>query len=182
VELVLDARRGGARFELPPDRIGDLVVVADHLTVLGTSERATDLSGLTVPLRSHGGLSEQKVPLLFNRALQGSRPGACATSTMFDLALNHAAHTPRTTMIANYLQPRTQRLRARGPVVPADPAGRPLGGLVIFPKPRHSACWRASKPARRALACVIDDVRPESGRAELAAIYENFWRQHADVK
>ena len=35
--------------------------------VLGTSEARHDLSGLDVPLRSHGGISEQTVPLLMNR-------------------------------------------------------------------------------------------------------------------
>ena len=49
------------------------------------------LSGLTVPLRSHGGLSEQKVPLLFNRPLHGVAPGRRLRNfDVFDLALNHA--------------------------------------------------------------------------------------------
>jgi len=64
--------------------------VADHLTVLGTHEARHDLSGLTVPLRSHGGLSEQKVPLLFNRALHGIAPDRRLRNfDVFDLALNH---------------------------------------------------------------------------------------------
>ena len=79
------------QFELAGDRIGDLVVVGDHLTVLGTSAARHDLSGLTVPLRSHGGVSEQKVPLLFNRALQGVDPRRRLRNfDVFDLALNHA--------------------------------------------------------------------------------------------
>ncbi len=96
VEAVLTREQAAQRFELPPDRIGDLVVVADHLTVLGTRAAEHDLSGLTVPLRSHGGLSEQKVPLLFNRKLQGLAPGRRLRNfDVFDLALNHAmAATP----------------------------------------------------------------------------------------
>ena len=91
VELVLTREQAAHRFELPPDRIGDLVVVSDHLTVLGTRAADHDLSGLTVPLRSHGGLSEQKVPLLFNRKLQGLAPGRRLRNfDVFDLALNHA--------------------------------------------------------------------------------------------
>jgi phosphonoacetate hydrolase len=91
IELVLGRDEAARRFELPADRIGDLVVVADHLTVLGTSASRHDLSGLTVPLRSHGGLSEQKVPLLFNRPLQGIAPGRRLRNfDVFDLALNHA--------------------------------------------------------------------------------------------
>ncbi len=91
VEVVLTREEAVARFELAGDRIGDLVVVSDHLTVLGTSAARHDLSGLTVPLRSHGGISEQKVPLLFNRPLHGVAPGRRLRNfDVFDLALNHA--------------------------------------------------------------------------------------------
>ena len=66
IELVLTRTEGAARFELPADRIGDLVVVSRLNTVIGTARDRHDLSGLDVPLRSHGGMSEQKVPLLVN--------------------------------------------------------------------------------------------------------------------
>jgi len=90
IEVVLSREAAARRFELPPDRIGDLVVVSDHLTVLGTRESQHDLSGLTVPLRSHGGLSEQKIPLLFNRVLHGVAPmRRLRNFDVFDLALNH---------------------------------------------------------------------------------------------
>jgi phosphonoacetate hydrolase len=69
VELVLPRAEAARRFELPADRIGDLVVVAERLGTLGTSPERHDLSGLAVPLRSHGGLSEQQVPLVLNRAV-----------------------------------------------------------------------------------------------------------------
>ncbi|MDP5007923.1 MAG: phosphonoacetate hydrolase [Glaciimonas sp.] len=69
VELVLTREQAAAKFELPADRIGDLVIVSERLTVMGTAAAKHDLSGLTVPLRSHGGISEQRVPLLFNRKL-----------------------------------------------------------------------------------------------------------------
>ena len=92
IELVLSREQAASRFELPPERIGDLVIVSDHLTVLGTSEHKHDLSGLTVPLRSHGGISEQKVPLLFNRPLQGvPTTRRLRNFDVFDLALNHVA-------------------------------------------------------------------------------------------
>jgi phosphonoacetate hydrolase len=91
IEQVLTRDEAAERFELPPDRIGDLVVVSDHLAVIGTRASEHDLSGLTVPLRSHGGLSEQKVPLLFNRRLQGVDPKRRLRNfDIFDLALNHA--------------------------------------------------------------------------------------------
>lgn len=91
VEVVMTRDEAAERFELAGDRIGDLVVVSDHLTVLGTSASRHDLSGLTVPLRSHGGISEQKVPLLFNRPLQGLDPRRRLRNfDVFALALNHA--------------------------------------------------------------------------------------------
>jgi phosphonoacetate hydrolase len=92
IEQVLARDEAARRFELPADRIGDLVVLADHVTVLGTSAARHDLSGLTVPLRSHGGVSEQKVPLLFNHPVQGVDPRRRLRNfDVFDLALNHVA-------------------------------------------------------------------------------------------
>ena len=69
VELVLTRAEAAERFELPEDRIGDLVVVSERLTVIGTATTRHDLSELHLPLRSHGGISEQRVPLMFNRKL-----------------------------------------------------------------------------------------------------------------
>ncbi|MBS0428619.1 MAG: phosphonoacetate hydrolase, partial [Proteobacteria bacterium] len=94
VELVLTREEAVRRFELAGDRIGDLVVVADHLTVLGTSAARHDLTGLTVPLRSHGGISEQKVPLLFNHPVSGvDARRRLRNFDVFDLALNHVVHS-----------------------------------------------------------------------------------------
>jgi phosphonoacetate hydrolase len=91
IESVLSRAQAAARFELPPDRLGDIVVVSERLVVLGTSPSRHDLSGLDAPLRSHGGVSEQKVPLLFNRSLHDVAPGRRLRNfDVFDLALNHA--------------------------------------------------------------------------------------------
>lgn len=90
VEHVLDRQTAAHKFELPPERIGDLVVVGSRLSVLGTSRDRHDLSGLTVPLRSHGGLSEQMVPLLLNRRLQNLPPKVWRNFDAMDLALNFA--------------------------------------------------------------------------------------------
>jgi phosphonoacetate hydrolase len=90
VELVLSRENACARFELPPDRVGDLVVVSERLTVLGSSVARHDLSGLDVPLRSHGGVSEQRVPLIANRPALSLPPGRrWRNFDAFDLALNH---------------------------------------------------------------------------------------------
>jgi phosphonoacetate hydrolase len=90
VEVVLGRDEAARRFELPPERIGDLVVVSTRHVVIGTSKARHDLSGLTEPLRSHGGISEQKVPLLFNRKLRGVEAHRRLRNfDIFDLALNH---------------------------------------------------------------------------------------------
>ncbi|MBL0290276.1 MAG: phosphonoacetate hydrolase [Betaproteobacteria bacterium] len=88
---VLTREEAARRFELPPDRIGDLVVVAERLSVIGTSASRHDLSGLTVPLRSHGGVSEQQVPLIANRVPPAPLPAGRRWRNFdaFDLALNH---------------------------------------------------------------------------------------------
>ena len=94
IEVVLTRAEAAARFELPSDRIGDLVVVSQLDTVIGTSRGRHDLSGLDVPLRSHGGTSEQKVPLLVNRSLN-KQPEARRWRNFdaFDLGLNLAAQS-----------------------------------------------------------------------------------------
>lgn len=94
IELVLDNAQACARFELMPERTGDIVVVSRRDFAIGSRRAAHDLSGLTVPLRSHGGLSEQTVPLAFNRrvddieTLYGGR--RLRNFDVFDIALNHA--------------------------------------------------------------------------------------------
>ena len=90
VEVVLGNAEACRRFELPPDRVGDLVVVSTKHVVLGTSAARHDLSGLDAPLRSHGGISEQVVPLLFNRAVTGmSGAKRLRNFDILDVALNH---------------------------------------------------------------------------------------------
>jgi len=91
IQMVLTRAEAAAQFELPADRIGDLVVVSQLDTVIGTSRDRHDLSGLDVPLRSHGGLSEQKVPLLVNRVVS-KQPESRRWRNFdaFDLGLNLA--------------------------------------------------------------------------------------------
>lgn len=92
IEAVLTREEAAARFELPADRLGDLVVVSTRHKVLGTSAARHDLSGLTEPLRSHGGLSEQKVPLICNRKLAQETPARrWRNFDAFDLGLNLVA-------------------------------------------------------------------------------------------
>jgi len=91
MEAVYPRDVAAAYFELPADRIGDIVCVSERFTVIGTAAIRHDLSGLDAPLRSHGGVSEQRVPLIINRKL----PGFDTTRRLrnfdaFDLALNYA--------------------------------------------------------------------------------------------
>ena len=91
MESVLTREQAAERFELPADRIGDIVCVSERSTVIGTSAARHDLSGLDAPLRSHGGVSEQRVPLILNRPLPGIDPQRrWRNFDAFHLALNHA--------------------------------------------------------------------------------------------
>lgn len=94
VEGVLDRGAAAATYELPADRIGDLVVLADATTVLGKSERDHDLSALQGALRSHGGLHERTVPIMVCApvsadAADGAR--RLANRDLHDLLLNGVA-------------------------------------------------------------------------------------------
>jgi phosphonoacetate hydrolase len=88
IEQALDRANACARFELPEDRMGDIVVVSTRHKVLGTSRVRHDLSGLTEPLRSHGGISEQKVPFIINRPADAAGR-RLRNFDIFDVALNH---------------------------------------------------------------------------------------------
>ena len=91
IEQVLTRAEAAAAFELPADRIGDLVVVSQRSVVIGTAASRHDLSALEVPLRSHGGVSEQRVPLVLNRPIAGLDPARrWRNFDAFDLALNRA--------------------------------------------------------------------------------------------
>ena len=69
----------------------DLVVVSTRHVVIGTSAERHDLSGLDAPLRSHGGVSEQTVPLIVNRPVTGLEGRRLRNFDAFDIALNHLA-------------------------------------------------------------------------------------------
>lgn len=69
VESVLERAAAAAKYHLPADRIGDLVVLADRDTVLGRTPDWHDLKDVTSGLRSHGGVHESTVPFIVNRKL-----------------------------------------------------------------------------------------------------------------
>ena len=88
IELVLTREAACARFELPADRIGDLVVVSEREKVIGTRAELHDLSGLDEPLRSHGGLTEQRVPMIANAKVELEPGNVLRNFDVFDVALN----------------------------------------------------------------------------------------------
>ena len=88
IEAAISKSDAMARFELPGDRIGDLVVVSSRHKVLGTSAERHDLSGLTEPLRSHGGITEQTVPMIANRPVALANEQNLRNFDIFDVALN----------------------------------------------------------------------------------------------
>jgi phosphonoacetate hydrolase len=92
IALAVDRTTGCKKFELPEDRVGDVIVVSEKLFAIGTSVAKHDLSGLTRPLRSHGGMTEQKVPVIVNRKLKALPQGyRLRNFSAFDLGLNYAS-------------------------------------------------------------------------------------------
>ena len=93
VELALDREETCRRFQLPPDREGDVAVLADARTVIGAREADHDLAQLAGHrLRSHGALSEARVPFLLSRPLSAEYRGRAAAGLrshqIFEYALN----------------------------------------------------------------------------------------------
>jgi len=67
-------------------------VVATRFVVIGSAAAKHDLSGLDAPLRSHGGVSEQQVPLILNRRIERlDTERRWRNFDAFDWVLNHAS-------------------------------------------------------------------------------------------
>jgi phosphonoacetate hydrolase len=94
VDAVYDKLTAAARFDLPLDREGDVVVLGDAGTCVGGRERDHDLTGLAGHrLRSHGAIAEAKVPFILNKPLNeryAARAGAAGLRNfhIFDFAIN----------------------------------------------------------------------------------------------
>lgn len=69
VTEVLDQATAARLMELPPDRMGDLVVCSGRDVVLGRTPEWHDLSLIRDGLRSHGGRYEEMVPFVFSEPL-----------------------------------------------------------------------------------------------------------------
>jgi phosphonoacetate hydrolase len=91
IDAVFAKNEGCIAYGLPPDRMGDLIVLSGGprgTKVLGTSVSKHDLSGLDAPLRSHGGLSEQVVPIIVNRKTH-NLPKQLRNFDAFMIGCNH---------------------------------------------------------------------------------------------
>ncbi len=94
IELVYDKATAARKFELPIDREGDVVVISDGETCIGTTPAAHDLSALHGhALRTHGGLAESRVPFILNYPLNAAYSARAAGGGLrnfhiFDFAIN----------------------------------------------------------------------------------------------
>jgi phosphonoacetate hydrolase len=96
VAMALDKDEVCRRFELPPDREGDVAVIGDIGTVIGAAEAEHDLSNLAdARLRSHGAVTEARVPFILSRPVSAdfSRRAAQGLKShhIFDYAINGVA-------------------------------------------------------------------------------------------
>jgi phosphonoacetate hydrolase len=91
VEEALSGEDAARKYEMPLDREGDIVVISKSHAVIGSKKADHDLSNVTDhPLRSHGGLSEQDIPVIMSKQ---SHPRATPAKQwrnydVFDLVLN----------------------------------------------------------------------------------------------
>ena len=69
IEVVLTNKEGCAQYDLPTDRMGDIICMSSQNSTIGSAEKAHDLSKLEEPLRSHGGLHEREVPFISNKKI-----------------------------------------------------------------------------------------------------------------
>ncbi len=94
ISLVLDGKSAALRYEMPLDREGDFVAIADTHAVIGSSRAEHDLQGLHGHrLRSHGGLSEQVVPFIVSHPMNEAYRNIAESRRLrnfdiFDFALN----------------------------------------------------------------------------------------------
>jgi phosphonoacetate hydrolase len=94
IETVLDKASACVLHDLPADREADVVVIADAGTCVGARQADHDLTGLAGHrLRTHGGVSEARVPLILSVPLNDEYKLKAATAIpkswqVFDYALN----------------------------------------------------------------------------------------------
>jgi phosphonoacetate hydrolase len=99
IESVLDKETACRVHDLPADREADVVVISTPDTCIGGAQAAHDLKGLEGHrLRTHGGVSEAKVPFILSAPLNDAyrlKAGAATPKSyqIFDFALNGAGES-----------------------------------------------------------------------------------------
>jgi phosphonoacetate hydrolase len=94
IASVLDRQTVCNLYRLPPDREGDVAVIADIDVVIGGAQADHDLSTLKdARLRSHGGVTEARVPFILNKPLNAEYVrrallGNLRSRQLFDFAIN----------------------------------------------------------------------------------------------
>ena len=92
VTEVYQREQAADHLQLPPDRVGDLVVLSARDVVLGRTLEHHDLSAVATGLRSHGGRYEEMVPLLVSHPLTPEYTAYAAADPrnfdLFDFACN----------------------------------------------------------------------------------------------
>jgi phosphonoacetate hydrolase len=95
VTEALDRDTAARLMQLPPDRMGDLVVCAGRDVVLGRTPEYHDLKVIEGGLRSHGGRGEEMVPFLVSKPLNARHvalaQGDPRNFDIFDFTLNGPA-------------------------------------------------------------------------------------------
>ena len=94
IAAALDKATVCRQFDLPPDREGDVAVLAEANVVIGAAESEHDLSSLgNARLRSHGAPTEARVPFILSQPLndtyrQRAASGTLKSHQIFDYAIN----------------------------------------------------------------------------------------------
>ena len=69
IEVVLNKEEACSKYNLPNDRMGDVICMSSEYMTIGSSKNKHNLSELKEPLRSHGGLHEREVPFIINKKI-----------------------------------------------------------------------------------------------------------------
>ena len=92
IEEALSGEDAAKKYEMPLDREGDIVVISKPHAVIGSKKADHDLSKVKDhPLRSHGGLSEQDIPLIMTKPVHPAKMAPAKqwrNYDVFDLVLN----------------------------------------------------------------------------------------------
>jgi phosphonoacetate hydrolase len=92
VEVAVSGKTAAETYDMPLDREGDIVVISKPDAVIGSRKSEHDLSKVKDhPLRSHGGLSEQDIPVIVSKPVhipENDQTRNWRNYDIFDLVLN----------------------------------------------------------------------------------------------